>query len=176
MLFVGHELPSSKWYTVFMGNNLNNKDKPVSRYSAKELVDLAQVHVAEVLSFASAISRKTGLGHSEMSATEHLQQASEAGLTPKQLGERLGLSSGAVTALVDRLEKAGYAERRPHPRDRRSSVVNLRPANLEDATRYMRPLEKDLLEATAGLDDEERAVVGRYLEAVTEVFARHARP
>jgi hypothetical protein len=33
----------------------------------------------------------------------------------------------------------------------------------------------DLLEKSAGLTDEERATVGAYLEAVTEVFARHAR-
>lgn len=159
-----------------MANNLNNKDKRLSRYSAEKLVGLVQVQVAEVLSFAAAISRTTGLGHSEMSALEHLQHAPEGGLTPTQLGGRLGLSSGAVTALVDRLEKAGYAERRPNPRDRRSSVVYLRPSNLEDATRHMRTLEEDLLQATAELDEEERAVVGRYLEAVTEIFARHAQP
>lgn len=128
-----------------------------------------------MLSFAATMSRKTGLGHSEMSALEHLQHASEEGLTPTQLGGRLGLSSGAVTALVDRLEKAGYAERHPNPQDRRSSVVRLRPSGLEDAARHMRPVAADLLEASAELSEEERAVVGRYLEVVTGIFSRHAR-
>jgi hypothetical protein len=37
------------------------------------------------------------------------------------------------------------------------------------------PVAADLLEKSAELTGEERAVVGAYLEAVTEVFARHAR-
>lgn len=158
-----------------MENNLNDKDKTLSRYSAEKLVELAQVQVAEVLSFAATLSRSTGLGNSEMSAMEHLAQASGAGLTPKQLGGRLGLSSGAVTALVDRLEKAGYAARSPNPKDRRSSVIRLVNSNLEEATSHMRPLEADLLKTTSGLSEEERAVIGRYLEAVNGIFASHAK-
>jgi DNA-binding MarR family transcriptional regulator len=85
------------------------------------------------------------------------------------------MSSGAVTALVDRLEGAGYVERRPNPRDRRSSVVFIRPEGLETAARHMRPLAAELVEATAGLGEEERSVVGSYLESVTGILARHAR-
>ena len=104
-----------------------------------------------------------------------LQRAGGEGLTPTQLGRRLSMSSGTVTALVDRLERAGYAERRPNPADRRSSVVHIRPSGLEEAARHMRALAAELLEATAGLGEAERAVVGAYLGSVTEIIARHAR-
>lgn len=146
----------------------------MSRYSARKIVVLSQRHAAEVLAFAAALARRTGLGTSEMAALEHLQQ-SEAGLTPTQLGRRLSLSSGSVTALVDRLEKAGRVERRPHPGDRRSSVVYLKPSGLEDALQHMRPLEVDLMSAAEGLTDEERAVVGGYFELLNGIFARHAQ-
>jgi DNA-binding MarR family transcriptional regulator len=109
-----------------------------------------------------------------MAALEHLQH-SHGGLTPTQLGGRLSLSSGAVTALVDRLEKTGHVERRPNPADRRSSVVLPLPEGLEDASRHLRPVAAELLEATAKLTDEERTAVGKYLEVATEIFARHAR-
>ena len=47
---------------------------------------------------------------------------------------------------------------------------------LEDASRHLRPVAAELLEATAKLTDEGRAAVGKYLEeVVTELFARHAR-
>ena len=127
-----------------------------------------------MLAFAAAMARRTGLGLSEMAALEHLQH-SHGGLTPTELGRRLSLSSGAITALVDRLERDGRVERRPNPADRRSSVVLPLPEGLEDAAQHLLPTAVDLLEATRELTDEERETVGRYLETVTGIFRRHAR-
>jgi DNA-binding MarR family transcriptional regulator len=157
-----------------MGDNLNTQNIRSSRYSSEEVVRLLQIEVGEVLAFAAAMARRTGLGLSEMSALEHLQHA-HGGLTPTELGKRLSLSSGAITALVDRLERTGHVERRPNPADRRSSVVLPVPEGLEEAGRHLRPVAAELLEKSAELTDEERAAVGRYLEVVTEVFRRHAR-
>src|SRR5919112_3352386 len=152
-----------------MSVNLNIQDNRSSRYTSEEVVRLLQIEAGEVLSFAAAIARQTGLGLSEMSALEHLQHA-HGGLTPTELGRRLSLSSGAITALVDRLERTGHVERRPNPADRRSSVVLPVPEGLEEAGRHLRPVAAELLEKTAELTDEERAAVGRYLETATEVF------
>jgi DNA-binding MarR family transcriptional regulator len=146
----------------------------LSRYTSEELVHLLRVEVGEVLAFAAAMARRTGLGLSEMAALEHLQH-SHGGLTPTELGRRLSLSSGAITALVDRLERGGHVERRPNPGDRRSTVVLPVPEGLEEAGRHLRPVATELLEATAGFTEEERAAIGRYLEVVTEIFRRHAR-
>ena len=66
-------------------------------------------------------------------------------------------------------------ERRPNPADRRSSVVLPVPEGLEETGRHFVPVAGDLLEKTAELTDEEREAVGKYLEAATEVFRRHAR-
>src|SRR3712207_260301 len=114
-----------------MGDNLNTQDIRSSRYSSEEVVRLLQIEVGEVLAFAAAMARRTGLGLSEMSALEHLQHA-HGGLTPTELGKRLSLSSGAITALVDRLERTGHVERRPNPADRRSSVALPVPEGLEE--------------------------------------------
>jgi DNA-binding MarR family transcriptional regulator len=157
-----------------MDGNLNIQDIRSSRYSSEEIVHLLRVQVGEVLAFTAAMARRTGLGLSEMAALEHLQHSHE-GLTPTELGRRLSLSSGAITALVDRLERTGHVERRPNPADRRSSVVLPVPEGLEEAGRHLLPVAADLLEVTAELTDEERAGVGKYLEAATEIFRRHAR-
>jgi DNA-binding MarR family transcriptional regulator len=157
-----------------MNNNLGNQDSISSGYSSEEVVRLLQIEVGEVLSFAAAIARRTGLRLSEMAALEHLQH-SHGGLTLTELGRRLSLSSGAITALVDRLERTGHVERRPNPVDRRSSVVLPIPEGLEEAGRHLVPVAAELLEKTSELTDEEREAVGRYLEVVMEVFRRHAR-
>src|ERR671914_1950291 len=113
-----------------MGDNLNTQDIRSPRYSSAEIVHLLQIEVGEVLAFAAAMARRTGLGLSEMAALEHLRH-SHGGLTPTELGRRLSLSSGAITALVDRLERTGHVERRPKPPDRRSSGVLPGPRGLE---------------------------------------------
>jgi DNA-binding MarR family transcriptional regulator len=66
------------------------------------------------------------VGVSELLALGHLYYDGE--LTPGDLGARLGLSSGTMTALVDRLESAGYAARTPNPDDRRSQFVRISAA------------------------------------------------
>jgi DNA-binding MarR family transcriptional regulator len=63
------------------------------------------------------------MGVSELFALGHLYYDGE--LTPGELSGRLGLSSGTMTALVDRLESAGYAARSPNPGDRRSQLVRI---------------------------------------------------
>jgi DNA-binding MarR family transcriptional regulator len=63
------------------------------------------------------------VGVSELLALGHLYYDGE--LTPGELSVRLGLSSGTMTALVDRLEIAGYAARTPNPDDRRSQLVRI---------------------------------------------------
>src|SRR4028118_320368 len=98
-----------------MGNYINNKDKRPLSLSSERLVGLVQVEIREVLAFAAAMARRMGLGLSEMAALEHLQQAGEEGMTPTQLGRRLSLSSGAVTAPVGRMERAGPGGRRRAP-------------------------------------------------------------
>lgn len=48
-------------------------------------------------------------------------------LTPTQLYQSTMVSSGGMTARIDRLEKNGYIERKPHPTDRRALMVALSP-------------------------------------------------
>ncbi|MEI8080033.1 MAG: MarR family transcriptional regulator, partial [bacterium] len=56
-----------------------------------------------------------------MLALEHLD--ADGSLGPSELARRLQLTTGAVTALVDRLEASGHVARAPHPSDRRRIVI-----------------------------------------------------
>jgi DNA-binding MarR family transcriptional regulator len=66
--------------------------------------------------YAAAIAKRMGIETSELAALSHLQEAGP--MTLGRLGERLSMSPGAVTALVDRLERRGHVERFPNPKDR----------------------------------------------------------
>lgn len=67
-----------------------------------------------------------GLQHGEFDALATLRRSgAPEGLTPTALFEAAMMSSGGMTARIDRLEKAGLVERRPHPTDRRATQVRL---------------------------------------------------
>lgn len=73
--------------------------------------------------YRQVISEHVGLGVTETQAVSYLTVHGDRG--QNELAADLGLSSGASTALVDRLERQGIAERYPHPSDRRRTLVRL---------------------------------------------------
>ena len=75
--------------------------------------------------FATAV----GLSDTEFSAVMRVGRAVD--LTPKQLAQSLDMTTGAVTAMIDRLESANLIERRPNPTDRRSLLLHLSPTGLQ---------------------------------------------
>ena len=73
--------------------------------------------------YRQVLADHVGLGVTESQAVSYLTVHGDRG--QNELAADLGLSSGASTALVDRLERQGIAERYPHPSDRRRTLVRL---------------------------------------------------
>jgi DNA-binding MarR family transcriptional regulator len=73
----------------------------------------------------AARAKHTGMGAADLDALEYLE--AEGPLTQRDLGERLCLTSGEITMLVVRLENTGWVNRRPHPTDRRYTLLELSP-------------------------------------------------
>lgn len=80
----------------------------------------------------AAVQRGFGLGEGEFDALAALRRAGEPhALTPGELAEATGVTSGAVTKRVDRLEAAGLVTRERVAHDGRGRIVRLTPAGLE---------------------------------------------
>ncbi|MEE1926679.1 MarR family winged helix-turn-helix transcriptional regulator [Streptomyces sp. TRM 70351] len=95
--------------------------------------------------------------------------------TPGLLRERLRLTSGAVTACLDRLERAGHVRRVRDAGDRR--VVHLRYAGRgrDVAREYFCPLARGTEAALRRFDPADRDAAARFLAALNEELdARHA--
>ena len=88
-----------------------NSAEPDQLTAALQRFGLDRDRIAPALASAASI---TG---TDLDALEHLE--ADGPLTQTELGERLRLTSGGTTVLVDRLEGAGWVRRRPHPSDRR---------------------------------------------------------
>jgi DNA-binding MarR family transcriptional regulator len=120
----------------------------------------------------AAIAHAMGISVPELLALENLESAGELG--PSDLARRLQLSTGAVTALVDRLEAAGHADRAAHPSDRRRVVVSTTAKASRALAAQTPPIEVWVKALVEGLDEHERAVVGRFLEALIDIVEQAA--
>jgi DNA-binding MarR family transcriptional regulator len=94
-------------------------------------------------------------------------------MSPTELSEILVRSTGGVTQILDRLERAGLVARAPDPDDRRKVVVELtadglRTADKANAT-YMRERERLLHDLSSDEVDQLDNAVTRLLEVLTAV-------
>ena len=76
--------------------------------------------------FHRAVGQILGVNVTDMKCLDMMTLQGSA--TPSQLAAHTGLSSGATTAMIDRLERAGLVERQPHPKDRRGTILVLTEA------------------------------------------------
>jgi DNA-binding MarR family transcriptional regulator len=96
----------------------------------------------------------------------------QEGLTHSELATHKHVSPATITKMIQRMEEAGFVERRPDPRDQRVSRVYLTPAGREIQQRVFevwQQLEKDTL---GDLVDEERAVLRRLLIRIRDNLTR----
>jgi DNA-binding MarR family transcriptional regulator len=123
-----------------------------------------------VIIFHEAVSRRLGMTAAERRTLSVLGEMGVA--TPGQLATATGLTTGAITGIVDRLEKAGYAKREPNPDDRRSVLIHGRQQ--EKVMALLRPIFGSLSAAMAELaaryTPEQLAVIHQYLAETTEVL------
>ncbi|MFF4873581.1 MarR family winged helix-turn-helix transcriptional regulator [Streptomyces sp. NPDC090109] len=89
-------------------------------------------------------------------------------LTPGRLREHLGLTSGAVTACLDRLERAGHIRRSRESADRRLVHVYYEDGARAAARRYFLPLAEATARARDRFDDDELAVALRFLNVLND--------
>ncbi|MFJ6388296.1 MarR family winged helix-turn-helix transcriptional regulator [Streptomyces sp. NPDC091972] len=115
-----------------------------------------------------------GLHATDIQALAAIMDAEEP-MTPGGLRRHLGLTSGAVTACVDRLERAGHIRRVRESADRRVVHLHYAPEARAAARSYFRPLAEATEAARSRFDERDLTVVVRFLEALNEELSA-ARP
>jgi DNA-binding MarR family transcriptional regulator len=120
----------------------------------------------------AALARGAGMSETDLDALEHLE--ADGPLTQRELGERLSITSGAVTMLVDRLEDAGWVRRGPHPTDRRSVLLELTPMAETEVPVGLVMFHERIRRIADGVAAEHREVLCAFLEAAAEAAAEAA--
>lgn len=93
-------------------------------------------------------------------------------MTASRLAHRLRLTTGAVTGLVDRLERAKLVRRVPHARDRRSVLIELvpNPKRERELARLFAPLRQRIHGLVATQPAAVQAALAEFIEQVTMVL------
>jgi DNA-binding MarR family transcriptional regulator len=112
----------------------------------------------------AARARQAGVHQVELAALEHLSVT--GGLTPGELGHRLGLTSGGVTALAGRLIDAGYVERAPHPHDRRMRILTATAEGDTHLAEHIEPVLAPADRVLAWLTEDDSALIERFLDSL----------
>jgi len=141
----------------------------------EEIVNLLRTYSVEAQHVGHAFAQRHGLHPTDLQALIAVMHAEGRGapLTPGRLGEAIGLSSGATTAAIDRLERAGHLRRTRESTDRR--VVHLRygEPGMALALEFFGPLGKRTDDVMAGYSDEDLALVHRFLQGMNDALAEH---
>jgi DNA-binding MarR family transcriptional regulator len=106
----------------------------------------------QATALAAAITEASGLHQTDVAALRALDAAVSEPVTVSRLGSELGLSSGAVTALVDRLERHGMVQRTRDPTDRRRVHVTLTDKSRTLGMDLLEPIAQRSRRAIAALD------------------------
>jgi DNA-binding MarR family transcriptional regulator len=116
--------------------------------------------------FRNAMNEWVGINATDMECLRFLFLKGVS--TPSELARQTGLTSGATTAMLDRLEKAGLIERRPNPDDRRGTLIVPEASSAEKAAAWFGSARKAQDELISGYSEKE-------LEIIADVFERFAK-
>ena len=116
-----------------------------------------------------ALARRADLSHTEAAVLEHIMDEPTG---PTELAQRLGVTSAAASGIVDRLVARGHVARRPHPSDRRRTVVVATDSGREEMLGHLMPMFVDLARLDQELSPQERDVVLRFLTAAERAVSR----
>ena len=93
-----------------------------------------------------------------------------------ELARRVGLTSGAITGVIDRLERGGWVRRTSDPADRRRVIVELLPempdGRRDDMLRYFLPLMEEMNEINERYDDDQLDLVADWLRRANDAIER----
>jgi DNA-binding MarR family transcriptional regulator len=122
----------------------------------------------EMVRHQQAIADRLGINLTDFKALGLLHR--KGGMTPKQLTNAMGMSAAAMTTVIDRLEKAGYVERKRKGADRRSLTVQAAKGSDRQVEHLYEPLRAASQRLLQPYKEQEIDLIFDFLLKATEVL------
>ena len=134
--------------------------------SLRELIEVAEIARARA-------AKLQNLHPTDMACLAYLQRVGSP-VSAKQITSHLNLSSGSGTALLDRLEAAGYTRRLPNPDDRRSVLIELDVEKAKEPLSRMAEIERGYSAMTQSFSENDLAAIAKFLDEMNRIAKRLA--
>lgn len=120
------------------------------------------------LMFRTAVAGKLGLTVTDMECLDFLMERGSA--TAGQLAEQTGLTTGAITSMIRRLQNAGYLRAERDAQDRRKVIVTPDPEALQRGSALYAPFGEQVAELVGAYSDDELDFLARHQRAMGEIY------
>lgn len=122
----------------------------------------------KISSWEHAVVKKSGLSPAQMHTLEIIGYHEP--LRMKDLAEKMGITTGTLTVMIDRLEKGDLVARQPHPTDRRSYIIALTDTGREHFREHHQLHCLLTKELTASFNKDELTNLKSYLGRLVQQF------
>src|SRR6266699_6318232 len=147
-------------------NDMRSARKKQDELAAEIVGRLARRHSTAVVLFHHAVAERLGLGPTDHKCLDLLRERGT--ITGSELAAITGLTSGAITGVVARLEQAGYVRRESDPHDGRKQI--LYPALERSPIQgVIEPLRKDVTALLENFDTGQLSAIAEFLTHSTDV-------
>jgi DNA-binding MarR family transcriptional regulator len=138
----------------------------------ERLMDLGQTVSTQTIFLHQAIAQRVGLNATDTKCIGLILRGPPEGMTPGALSEQTGLTSGAITHILDRLEQRQFIERVRDTGDRRKVFVRVQPDALAPLGPLYEAIAHAYLELAERYSDDELGVICDYMERAAVIAGR----
>ncbi|SEE91633.1 DNA-binding transcriptional regulator, MarR family [Rhizobiales bacterium GAS191] len=107
--------------------------------------------------YSQAVAERLGINSTDLECLDVIVMRGP--VAAGELARATGLTTGAITGVIDRLDRAGLARREHDPADRRKVMVRALPAIERRVAPLFKPMEQAALSALSPYDDKELALL-----------------
>jgi len=155
---------------------MQTSPKRAARKSKNELVEeivgqLIRRHSIAILLFHHAVAERLGIGPTDHKCLDLLRERGM--MTGSELAALTSLTTGAITGVVARLERAGYLCRESDPNDRRKQILKPAMERIRDIHAVFGPIRKDVAGLLESFDTHQLTGIAEFLARSTDVAHRH---
>ncbi|MFT0800875.1 MarR family transcriptional regulator [Bacillus swezeyi] len=128
----------------------------------RELIQQLRFQSTATVFMHQAIGEKIGLNGTDHKCLEIILRVGK--ITAGELAEKSALTTGAITGVIDRLEKAGYVRRIRDSADRRRLLIELVPENMEEIYTLFEDLAQESAMFLSQYTDQELHIITRFIK------------
>jgi len=143
--------------------------KRTRRELLTRLWDLGREMSTQTVFLHQAIAQTVGLNATDTKCMDLILRGPENSVTAGWLAEMTGLTTGAITHILDRLERRGFIARVRDTEDRRKVFVRARPASIEPLVPKFEAIGKAYLRLVEEYSDRDLQLICEYLEKTSEL-------